>query len=79
MSMALDFFWRNYLVAIPTAVELLTWMTVGPCVQSISERVVRMGTAVWALMKMVPYSALAADATILRPICVSTGKSGFRC
>ena len=45
-----------------------------------------MGTAVWALMKMVPYSALAADAIILRmilhttskmPLVVGTKSSGF--
>ena len=45
-----------------------------------------MGTAVWALMKMVPYSALAADAMILRmilhttskmPLVVGTKYSGF--
>ena len=57
MSMALELFWRNSLVAIPITVELLTWMVVGPCGQPISETVVRMGTAVWDLMKMVPYSA----------------------
>ena len=68
MSMALDFFWWNSLFAIPNAVELSTWMDVGPCGQPISERVVRMGTAVWALMKMVLYSDSAADAMILRMI-----------
>ena len=72
MSMVLDFFWRNPLVAIPTAVEFSTWMDVGPCGQPISERVVRMGTAVWALMKMVMYSDLAADAMILRMILHTT-------
>ena len=66
--MALDLFWRNSLVAIPTAVKLSTWMAVGPCGQPISERVMRMGTTVWALIKMVPYSASAADAMILRMI-----------
>ena len=84
--MALDFFWLDYLVAIPTTVELSTWMAVGPCGQTISERVVRMGTAVWVLMKMVLYSALAADAMILRmilhttikiPLVVGTKSSGF--
>ena len=86
MSMALDFFWRNYLVAMPTAVELSTWMAVGPCFHHISERVVRMDTAVWALTKMLPYSALAAEAMILRmilhtmskmPLVVGTKSSGF--
>ena len=77
MSMALDFFWRNSLVAIPTAVELSTWMAVGPCGHHISERVVRMGTAVLALMKMVPYSALSADAMILRMIFHMTSKMPF--
>ena len=84
--MNLDFFWRNSLVAIPTAVELSTWMDVGPCGQPISERVVRMGTSVWALMKIVPYSSSAADAMILRmilhtaskmPFVVGTKSSGF--
>ena len=74
MSMDLDFFWRNSLVAIPTAVEFSTWMAVGPCGQPISERVVRMGTAVWALMKMVPYSVSSADAMILRMILHTTSK-----
>ena len=68
MSMALDLFWRNYLVEIPTAVELSSCMDLGPCFHTISERVVRMGTTIWALMKMMPYSALAADAMILRTI-----------
>ena len=72
--MALDFFWRNSLVAVPTAVELSTWMAVGPCFHPISERVVQMGTVVCALMKMVPYSALAADAMILRMILHTTSK-----
>ena len=74
MSMALEFFWRNSLVEIPTEVELSTWMAVGPCGQPISKKVVQMGTAVWALMKMVPYSALAADAMILRMILHTTSK-----
>ena len=86
MSMALDFFWRNYLVAMPTTVELSTWMAVGPCVYPISERVVRMGTAVWELMKIVLHSASASDAMILRmilhttskmPLVVGTKSSGF--
>ena len=67
-------FWRNYLVAMPTTVELSTWMAVGPCVQPISYRVVRMGTAVWALMKIVLHSASASDAMILRMILHTTSK-----
>ena len=64
------------------ALEFSTWMAVGPCGQPISERVVRMGTAVWALMKMVPYSTPAADAMILHmtskmPLVVGTKYSGF--
>ena len=59
---------------MPTVVEFSTWMAVGPCVHPISERVVRMGTDVWALMKMVPYSASAADAMILRMIFHTTSK-----
>ena len=71
---------------MPTAVELFTWMAVGPCGHPISERVVRMGTAVSELMNMVPYSALSADAMILRmifhmtskmPLVVGTKSSGF--
>ena len=86
MSMVLDFFWRNSLVAMPTAVEFSTWMDVGTCFHPISERVVRMGTAVWALMKMVPYSDSAADAMILcmilhttsnMPLVVGTESSVF--
>ena len=72
--MALDFLWKNSLVAMPTAVELSTWMAVGPCFHPISERVVRMGTAVWALANMVLYSASAADAMILRMILHTTSK-----
>ena len=72
--MALDFFWRNSLVATTDAVELSTWMVVGPCVHPISEKVVRMGTTVWALMKMVPYYASAADPMILRMILHTTSK-----
>ena len=84
--MDLDFFWRNSLVAMPAAVELSTWMAVGPCVHPISERVVRMGTDVGLLMKMVPYSPSAADAMILRmilhtaskmPLVVGTKSYGF--
>ena len=86
MSMALDFFWRNSLVAMPTAVKFSTWMAVCPCGHPISEKVVRMDTDVWALMKMVPYSALASDAMLLRmilhitskmPLLVGTKSSGF--
>ena len=46
----------------------------GHCFHPISERVVRMGTTVWALMKMVQYSASAADAMILRIILHTTSK-----
>ena len=74
MSMTLDFFWQNYLFAIPTVVELSTSIDVGPCGHPISERVVRMGIDVWALMKMVPYSALAAYAMILRMLLHTTIK-----
>ena len=74
MSMALDFFWRNSLVAMPTAVELSTWMAVGPCGHPISEGVVWMGNNVWVLTKMVPYSASAADVMILRKIFHTTSK-----
>ena len=86
MSLALDFFWRNYLAAMPTTVEFSTWMAVGTCFHTILERVVQMGTAFLALTKMVPYSDLAADAMILRmilhkaskmPLVVSTQSSGF--
>ena len=72
--MALYFFWRNSLVAMLTAVELSTWMSVGTCFHPISDRVVRIGTAVWALTKMVPYSASATDAMILRMILHTTSK-----
>ena len=84
--MALDFFWRNSLFAIPTAVEISTWMAVGPCFHPISERAVWIGTTVWALMKMVPYYDSAADAMILHmifhttikiPLVVGTKSSGF--
>ena len=70
--MALYLFWRNFLVAMTTAVEFSAWMAVGPCFHPISERVVRIGIAVWALTKMVPYSASAADAMILRMILHQT-------
>ena len=71
---------------MPTAVEFSTWMAVGPCFHPISERVVRRGTAVWELIKMVPYYALASDAMILymilhmtskMPVVVGTKYSGF--
>ena len=84
--MALEFFWRNSLVAMPTVVELSTWMDVGSCFLLISERVVQISTAVWVLRKMVPYSASAVDAIILRmilqrtskmPLVVGTKSSGF--
>ena len=84
--MVLDFFWRNSLVVMPAAVELSTWMAVGPYFHPISERVVRMGTAVWASKKMAPYSVSAADSMILRmifhtgikmPLVVGTKYSGF--
>ena len=74
MSMALELFWQNFLVTMPTAVKFSTWMEVGPYLNPISERVVRMGTAVWALTNMVPYSASAADAMILRMILHTTSK-----
>ena len=67
-------FWSNSLVSMPTAVELSDWMAVGPCFHLISERVVRMGTAVWVLIKMVPYLASAADAIILRMILHTASK-----
>ena len=72
--MALDFFWSKSFVAMPTAVELSTWMAVDPCFYPISEMAVQMGTTVWALMKTVPYSSLAADAMILRMILYTTSK-----
>ena len=72
--MDLNFFWRNSLVAMPAAVEFPTWMDVGPCFHTISERAVRMGTAVWALMKMVLYSSSAAEAMILRMILHTASK-----
>ena len=59
---------------MPTAVGFSTWMDMGPCFHPISERVVRIGTDVWALTKMVPYSASADDAMILRMILHTTIK-----
>ena len=49
-------------------------MAVGPCFHPISEKVVRRGNAVWALMKMVPYLVLADYAMILRMILHTTSK-----
>ena len=46
----------------------------GLCFHPISERLVRIGTAVWELTKMVPYLASAADAIILRMILHTTSK-----
>ena len=40
----------------------------------ISDRVVRIGTSVWEMVKMVPYSASAADAMILYMILHTTSK-----
>ena len=86
MSMALDFFWRNSLAAMPTALEFSTWVAVGHCFHPISERLLQMGTTVWAFTKMVPYLASAVDAMILRmifhmtskmPLVVGTKSSGF--
>ena len=74
MSIALDFLWHNSLVAMPTAVEFSTWMAVGPCFHPISERVARIGTVVWALIKMVLYLALAYDAMIFLMILHTTSK-----
>ena len=72
--MALDFFWQNFLVAMPNAVEFSTWVAVVPCFRPISERVVWIGSAFGMLTKMVPYSASAADAMILRMILQTTSK-----
>ena len=72
MSMALDLFWRNYLIEMPTAVELSSCIDLGPCFHHISDRVVRIGTVIWALTKMVPYLASAADAMILRMVFYTT-------
>ena len=84
--MALDLFWRNCLVAMPTAVELSTWIAVGPYFYPISDRVVRIGTAVWELTNMVLYSTSSADAMMLHiifhtmskiPLVVRTKSSGL--
>ena len=72
--MALELFWRKSLVAVPIAVAFFTWMAVGPYFHPISERVMWIGTSVWALTKMMPYFALAADAMILRMILHTTSK-----
>ena len=58
--------------AMNTAVELSTWIAVGPCLHPISVRVVWIGTSVWALTKMVPYSSSAADAMTLSMILHKT-------
>ena len=72
--MDLDLFWRNYLVEIPTAMELSTWIAMGPCLHPVSDRVVQIGTAVWTLMKIVPYSSSADDAMMLHIILHTTSK-----
>ena len=59
---------------MPTAVEFSTCMDVGPRFHPISDRVVRIGTAVWALTKMVPYLASADDAMMLRIILHTMSK-----
>ena len=38
---------------MPTAVDFSTWMAMVICFHPITERVVRIGTAAWALTKMV--------------------------
>ena len=67
MSMALELFWRKSLVAVPIAVAFFTWMAVGPYFHLISERVMWIGTSVWALTKMMPYFALAAMVKLTHP------------
>ena len=59
---------------MPTAVEFSTWIAVGPCFHQISVRVVRIGTSVWVLTKMVAYSASTADGMLLRMILHTTSK-----
>ena len=59
---------------MPTAVELSTWIAVGPSFHQISVRVVRIGTSVWVLTKMVPYLASTADGMLLRMILHTTSK-----
>ena len=84
--MAFDFFWRNPFVTIPTVVELSAWIAMGPYFHPISVRVVRIGTSVCVLTKMVSYSDSAVDAMMLRMIfytnsmmllTVGTKSSGF--
>ena len=72
--MALYIFGRNYLVAMPTAVELSTWIAVGSCFHPISDRVVRIVTDVWALTNMVPYLASVDDVMMLRIFLYTSGK-----
>ena len=72
--MALGLFCCNYLVAMPNGLELSTWMYVGPCFHPISDRVVQIGTAVWELTNMVPYSASAAYAMILHMLFHTTSE-----
>ena len=60
------------LFAIPNAVKISTLLDVGPNFQLISISVMRMGTAVCDLMKMVPYSASDDDAMMLRMILKTT-------
>ena len=57
---------------MPTSVELSTWIGVGPCGHPISFSVVRICMASWALINMVPHSASAADAIMLRIILHTT-------
>ena len=59
---------------MPTALEFSTQMALGPFFRPISDGVVLMDTASWALTKMVPYSVSAADAMILRIIFHTTSK-----
>ena len=59
---------------MPTVEELSNWIAVGPFFHTISEKVVQIGTDVWALTKMVLYSTSAADAMILRMILHTTSK-----
>ena len=72
MSIALDIFCLMLLLAIPTAVELLTCIGVGGWGWPISMSVVCMGTAAWPLRKRAPYSASAEDDMTLRKILHKT-------
>ena len=72
--MAFDLFLRNSFVEMPTAMELSTLIVVGPCFHLISVWVVRIGTAVWLLPKMVPYLASAADVMMLLMILHTTSR-----